>query len=163
MEMPKPGPAHDKLAQLAGNWEGDETVHPSPMDPKGGPAQGSWNFRLGVGGFFLIGDYQEARDGQVNLEGHAVFGVDGDGYVMYWFDSSGMAPSAPPRGTWTADTLVLQHEMPGMGHARYTMVVGDTLKFTIENSADGATWTPFLEGDYSRGLGPGAVEPSETT
>jgi Protein of unknown function (DUF1579) len=163
MEMPKPGPAQERFAQLAGNWEGDEMLNPSPMDPQGGPALGRWNFRVGVGGFFLIADYQESRDGQVNLEGHAIFGADGDEYVMYWFDSSGMLATSPPRGTWTDDTLVLQHHLEGSFYARYTFVLGETLRFTIDNSPDGTAWTTFLEGDYSRGLGPGAVEPNETS
>ena len=40
MEMPTPGAAHFKLERLVGLWMGEERVHPSPWDPKGGDAVG---------------------------------------------------------------------------------------------------------------------------
>src|SRR5262245_27260832 len=121
MDMPTPSPEHQRLSAFTGEWEGKETLPPSPYAPEGGPAEGRWLIRGAVGGFFFIGDYQQARDGSVNLEGHAVLGYDGDQYFMYWFDSSGFVASVPPRGSWQGDALVLEHELAGMGHARYTL------------------------------------------
>ncbi|MGH9025848.1 MAG: hypothetical protein ACRDWD_07010 [Acidimicrobiia bacterium] len=57
----------------------------------------------------------------------------------------------PPRGSWQGDALVLQHQLEGMGRARYTLVVADReLTFSIENSRDGTGWTKFLGGEYQR-------------
>ena len=53
MDMPKPSPGHSKLAKLAGSWVGEETMHPSPWDPKGGTARGRSKSQLGLSGFAL--------------------------------------------------------------------------------------------------------------
>ena len=54
MEMPKPSPGHVLLAKLVGSWEGEETMHPSERDPKGGVAIGRNGQQLSLGGFVLI-------------------------------------------------------------------------------------------------------------
>ena len=38
MEMPTVTDSHKRLHRLAGSWLGQETMHPSPWDPKGGAA-----------------------------------------------------------------------------------------------------------------------------
>jgi hypothetical protein len=40
MEMPKPSDGHRRLERLAGRWEGEEKMEPSPWDPQGGTALG---------------------------------------------------------------------------------------------------------------------------
>ena len=45
--MPAPSQAHRKLAEaLAGRWEGDEVLAPSPWGP-GGPAKGRYVIQIG--------------------------------------------------------------------------------------------------------------------
>jgi len=51
MEMPRPLDEHKRLKSLAGTWEGEETLHPSPWDPKGGTAQGRVGSRHPIVGF----------------------------------------------------------------------------------------------------------------
>ena len=41
MDMPQPGPGHLRMEKLAKPWEGEENMHPSQWDPKGGVAVGS--------------------------------------------------------------------------------------------------------------------------
>ena len=62
MEMPKPGPGHRVLESFAGDWQGEETMHPSHWDPAGGVAQATTTSRVICDGFYVAGDY-EARKG----------------------------------------------------------------------------------------------------
>lgn len=154
MEMPKPAAEHARLAQFAGEWNGEEVMQPSPWDPKGGTAKSRLSARMALNGFYLISDYEQQRGGEVNFRGHGVYGWDPRGrcYTMHWFDSSGIEHGAPSLGTWEGNVLILQHETTHMGFSRYVYeVVGDgqyTMKLQI--SQDGKTWTTFLEGTYTR-------------
>lgn len=53
MEIPKPAPGHLRLETLAGLWEGEETMYPSPWLPEGGHATGRTRSRLALNGFAL--------------------------------------------------------------------------------------------------------------
>ncbi len=153
MEMPRPGDAHRKLEALVGTWEGDETLFPSPWDSKGGKAKASFTAGLELDGFFVIGDYAEERDGKIMYRGHGVFGWDDRerSYIMYWFDSMGGGNVVPARGTWTGDTLTFQHQT-AMGHTRYSYQFTDVDHYVmrLDQSKDGRSWQPFVEGKYKR-------------
>jgi hypothetical protein len=151
MEMPTPSVAHAQLARLAGNWEGQETLSPSPIAPQGGVAVGRYHCHMALHDFFLLADYEQERDGAVTFRGHGVFGWEeaAQRYSMYWFDSTGYFPRGPASGSWDGDTLTLAHEYEG-GHARYVWTVTDgTMRLRIENSRDGRSWTTVLAGTYT--------------
>lgn len=61
-EMPRPTPHHETLRALAGTWTGDERLHPSPWDPKGGSATGHVEARMALRDMFLVMDYRQVRD-----------------------------------------------------------------------------------------------------
>lgn len=153
MEMPRPLEEHKRLKTLAGTWEGEETLHPSPWDPKGGTAHGRIESRLDIDGFFLITDYTQTRGGQVSYRGHGVLGYDRkeSAYTMFWFDSMGDAPPTPARGRWDGQRLVYLQETP-MGHSRYTYEIQDErhYRFLIENSQDGRSWRTFMDARYTK-------------
>jgi hypothetical protein len=153
MEMPKVGDAHRRIHRLAGHWTGEEKLAPSPWGP-GGPALGRTTNRVAVDDFFVVGDYEEEKDGHVVFRAHQVFGIDPQtqDVVWYWLDSMGMPPPQPARGTWTDEnTLVLQSQSP-MGTGRYTFVFDGEkrYRFTLENSRDGKTFTEMMRGDYRK-------------
>ena len=151
MEMPTAGPDHERLAVFAGRWEGEETVWPTPFG-EGGPARGRFDNRMALGGFFLITNYEETKDGVVAYRGHGVYGYERKGavYTMHWFDSMGGGYQHPARGTWEGDSLVFRNETP-QGHARYVHAVdGDTYSFRLEISESGEIWNPMVEGTYQR-------------
>jgi hypothetical protein len=155
--MPKPGPEHERLAQLAGSWIGDETLFPGPWDPKGGKARSTWTARMDLDGLFLINDYAQERDGKVGFRGHGVYGYDpaGKRYTMYWFDSmTGTGQTTVVPGTWEGNRLTFQNQGPH-GHGRYSYEVRskDELLFRMEGSQDGKAWSPFLEGVLERKKG----------
>ena len=152
MDLPTPGPEHIELGRLAGTWEGEETVSPSPWSPQGGTATGRYHSRLALHDFFLLTDYEQEHEGAVTFRGHGIFGWDPDTarYVMYWFDSMGFLPGEPATGAWEGDTLTLTHVYE-RGHARYVWSVGDNeLRMRIESSPDGQEWAVVLDGTYRR-------------
>jgi hypothetical protein len=152
MQMPKPSAAHIKLAALAGEWVGEETLFPSPWAPEKRSAIGRTSNRMDIDGFFLINDYTEEREGEVMFRGHGVYGYDPkrQRYTMHWFDSMGMPPGET-LGTWEGNTLTFQNQSE-MGHSRYVYVLesADAYTFRIESSKDGESWTPMMEGRFRR-------------
>jgi len=153
MEMPRPTEAHRRLHQMAGSWKGEETVHPSPWDPRGGTATGAIESRVALDGFAVVQDYVQSKGGRPVFTGHAVFTWDASrgSYLMYWFDCMGLPPAVPSPGTWTDDAAVFVDENP-MGRSRYTyqFPTPNEMTMKIEMSLDGSTWRPFLEGAYRR-------------
>ena len=144
---------HKKLLALAGKWTGEEKIHPSPWDPKGGTATSRIESRADLDGFFVISDYVEERNGQVSYRGHGVFGYDANEkcYTMNWFDSMGACSPEHSRGKWEGNTLMFQQKGP-MGHSRYTYLFEGEGRYTfrIDQSQDGKQWAPFMEGRYTR-------------
>ena len=152
MDMPRPGAEHEKLKQFAGMWIGEETIHPSPMDPAGGGAKARVENRLALEGFVVVQDYAQEKDGKVGFRGHAVFGYDASRkqYVMDWWDSFGQGRSEY-RGIFQGDRIEFTTDTP-MGKARATFDFprGDRYTFKMEISMDGTLWVPFMEGQYTR-------------
>ena len=153
MEMPNVQEQHRRLEKLAGSWVGEETLSPSPWDPKGGPAMGKIEARVGLDGFFLISDYVQERNGKVSYRGHGVYGYDQKQgrWTMHWFDNMGMGCTGVALGIWEGDKLIFQSQGE-MGHGRftYTFLADGRHNFKLENSMDGKNWQLFMEGNYRR-------------
>ncbi|HET6585026.1 MAG TPA: DUF1579 family protein [Nannocystaceae bacterium] len=152
MQMPEPSPEHRKLASLAGEWVGEEILHPSPWSPETRRALGRFSMRMAVDDLFLVNDYEEERDGRVVFRGHGVYGWDAprERYTMHWFDSMGGSPSET-LGVWSGDELVFTNQGE-QGHGRYIYSVHgpDRLGFRIETSRDGHEWATLMEGAFKR-------------
>jgi hypothetical protein len=103
-----PGDEHRRLAALAGEWSGEETLAASRWSA-GGRAVARVSARMALGGYYLEQDYTGEMDGRTTIEVHAVFAWDEEQrqYLLYWFDSYGFAPQAPGSGQWQEDGLVL--------------------------------------------------------
>lgn len=152
MDMPKPGAAHEKLEKLAGPWSGTETMYPSPWDPKGGEAQGVTRGRVALGGFAVVTDYEQRRDGKVTFEGHGVYVWDGEAkeVVLHWFDSmSGGREEF--RGSWDGDRIALTSKN-AMGFARmsYDFTEPGKLSSAMDMSEDGQSWSRLFDGSYTK-------------
>jgi len=152
MEMPRPTEHHRKLERLAGDWHGEEVMHPSQWDPKGGKAEGRTRSRFALGGFALISDYEQVRGGVVTFSGHGVLTYDGKAgcYVLYWFDCMG-TPAEIFQGDFDGDVLTLAHGGPGM-HARLTYDLSREGRMTtrMEMSPDGNEWKTLFDAHYER-------------
>jgi hypothetical protein len=153
MDMPKPGDVHKQLERLIGEWSGEETLYPSPWDPKGGKATGSVRNRWIVDGFAVVQEYEQRRGKDVTFRGHGVFWFDPASreYVMHWWDSMGAAGSAY-RGQLENDRLMLGAPTPQGGHARtsWTTTGPNSHTFLMEVSPDGQMWQAAMEGRYRR-------------
>jgi hypothetical protein len=147
MEMPTPTAEHRKLEEIAGQWEGEETMHPSPWDPKGGKAIGRIKSRIALGGFALINDYEQERDGKITFTGHGVFTYDTREklYTLTWFDCMGVAPEVF-KGQFEGTILRLSHGGPGM-HARITYDLSEPnhLLTSMEMAQDGVNWARLFD------------------
>lgn len=152
MEMPRPAAGHAKLKSLAGHWEGEETMHPSRWDPRGGTATGTTHSQLALGGFALISDYEQRRDGAVTFSGHGVMTFDPktDRYTLHWFDCMGSPPEIFT-GRFDGERLTVSHGGPGM-HARLSYDLSDPacMLTTMEMSPDGSQWNRLFDGRYLR-------------
>lgn len=153
MEMPKPGDAHARLHTLAGQWGGEEKLHPAPWDPVGGSATAFVNNRIVLGGFAVVQEYEQYRDGTPTFSGHGMFWWDGatNEYVMTWFDSMMGRPS-DFRGSFDGDVLRLVNAMPQGGFSRCSFDCGmpGEYVFLMEVSPDGEHWAPAMEGAYGQ-------------
>ena len=151
MEMPQPTDAHMKLQKLAGRWSGEERLMPSPWDPKGGTAVGKVQNRVSLDGFIVVQDYEQVRGGAVTFRGHGIFSWSQEEqcYIMYWFDSMGMAPNVF-RGNFQNGILTLTNKnSQGFSRAIWDLREGNRHTFRMEGSQDGTTWQTFMEGNYS--------------
>lgn len=126
-------------------------MHPSPWDPDGGVARGRNANRMGLGGFALISDYEQEREGSITFTGHGVYtyAPDDDRYTLHWFDSIGSPPEVFTGG-FDGDVLTLAHG--GGVHVRlaYDFSQPGALGARMEMSRDGAEWKILFEGVYHR-------------
>jgi uncharacterized protein YodC (DUF2158 family) len=150
--MPTPAAGHAFLERLAGDWTGEETMYPSPWDPKGGTASATIKSQVRLNGFACIGEYEQTRHGVTTFVGHSVFTYDpqADVYTLHWFDGLGTRPEVFT-GKRSGESLTVAHGGPGM-HARLTYDVTDpaALKSKMEMSKDGVSWQTFFDGRYRR-------------
>ena len=152
MEMPKPTEAHRNLARFVGNWIGKEKLSPSPWDPKGGTAVGRCHNRVAAGGFVLVHDYEQERNGAVGFCGNGVFSYDGveKCYLLHWWDSMGFGINVF-RGQLEGHTLQLLCQLPqGSSRGTWEFVDDRHYRFLMEVSPDGQQWMTMIEGDYVR-------------
>ncbi len=152
MEMPGPSAGHRKLELLVGEWEGSERMYPSQWDPKGGVAVGRTRSRLALGGFAVISDYEQERDGAITFSGHGVYTFDPktEVYSLYWVDSMGSPPEVF-EGGFTGDVLTLGHGAPPM-HVRliWDLTESGQMASSMEMSDDGVTWNKLFDAAYRR-------------
>ena len=127
-------------------------MYPSQWDPKGGVAHGRNKHSLALGGFALISDYEQERDGAITFTGHGVFTYDPkeDRYSLHWFDCMGSPPEVFA-GKFDGERLILAHGGPGM-HARMTYDLSSpgAFKGMMEMSPDGKEWKVLFDAVYKR-------------
>lgn len=152
MDMPQPTAGHKQLHKLAGNWVGEETMHPSPWDPAGHRAEGKIRSQVSIDGFIVAGNYEQSRGGAVTFRGHAVYWYDTETkkHMLHWWDSMGIAPNVF-EGGFQGDVLTMTTSSP-MGHHKlvYDLSKPNEIRSKMEMSQDGKKWAPMMDGSYRR-------------
>jgi hypothetical protein len=108
--------------------------------------------RVALGGFALVSDYEQERDGVVTFTGHGVYTYSPavDRFTLHWFDSMG-SPTEVFTGGFDGDVLTLAHGGPGP-HARmtYDFSAPGIMEGMMELSPDGVEWKVLFEAVYRR-------------
>jgi hypothetical protein len=148
MEQPKPTPEHKKLERLVGEWAGEEKIAGSPHTTET-TADGTFEFRMDLGGLFAIAEYVEKAGGKTLMAGHGVIGWDAKkkNYTLHWFDTFGSPPGGPSTGNWQGDALKFHQE--GSGNTIFELADGGLI-FRIEMDVDGKGSRPIIVGQYRR-------------
>jgi hypothetical protein len=151
MQMPVPGPEHRRLFEaLSGDFTSDETLFAMAWSPQEQQRHGRTRNRKGLGGLFLVNDYEQLDDGgRVVFHGHGLYGWDPDRlrYTMDWFDSTSFTRAETVLGDWTGDTL--RFESPGKSRYEYQILGPDVYEFRIDLSL-GGEWKPMMKGTFRR-------------
>ncbi len=153
MDMPKPTAAHRLLHALAGDWIGDEKMHPSPWAPQGTRAIGRVKNKAALDGMAVIQHYEQEMSGIVNFKGHGIFTFDHklNQHVLYWFDSMLQSPPNFFKGGFTGSTLVLiSQSEQGQIRASWELAAPEAYSYRMEVSGDGEQWSPMMEATYRR-------------
>jgi Protein of unknown function (DUF1579) len=85
-DFPKPGPEHEKLKELEGNWD-------AVMEMAGQQSKATATYKSICGGMWLASEFQGDLGG-LKFEGHGLDGYDQSKkkYVSVWVDSIENAP-----------------------------------------------------------------------
>ena len=152
LAAPSPLPEHHKLAVFAGEWNGEETVHPSRW-VAGGQATSHVVARMDLNGFYLIQDTRQTRGGKESFATHALFTYDREDrtYKLFWHDSLGYYPPSPASGGWAGTSLILvRGSLRGNARHVYEVVDDNTYNMKIQFSPDAEGWSDVLTGVYRR-------------
>lgn len=150
MDMPKPGPAQEKLKIMIGEWRGQEKMHPTQWMPEGGVRDAKISNRLALDGFAIIQDYAQFDAGKPAFVGHAVIlkNPHADTYQMYWFDL--FSPSVF-EGSFDGKTGAFLSKSPmGTTRASWDFSRPRAYAFKMETSQDGKSFTPMMDGEYQK-------------
>jgi hypothetical protein len=137
-EPPKPGPEHEKLKELVGDW--DCTIKFGNMEAKGAAV-----YKLDFGGFYLIEQF-EGDFGGMKFRGRGQMGYCPlrQKYITMWIDSMSPSPMVMI-GTFDKDGKTLTEEGEGPNHEGKmtkmktvsTMTDKDTVNMTMYEVKDG--------------------------
>jgi hypothetical protein len=152
LAAPSPLEEHRRLAALAGEWNGEETVYPSRWN-QGGPATSHVVARIDLNGLYLIQDSRQIRDGKEIFASHALFTYDREDrlYKLFWHDSLGYFPPSPASGSWIGNVLTLvRGSLRGNARHVYEIVDDNSYSMKIQFSPDAEGWADVLTGVYRR-------------
>jgi Protein of unknown function (DUF1579) len=153
MEMPQPGPEHQKMSYFLGKWHSTATLKPGPWGP-GGPVNGDDECTLMQGGFFVVCK-SEGSGPMGKMSGIGIMGYDATKKSYTWNGFNSMGENESAQGTvagkvWTYNG---QNMMGGKTlKTRYTITEASpsSYDFKAESSEDGTNWTTLMEGHVAK-------------
>jgi hypothetical protein len=108
-EPPKPGPEHEHLKKLVGDWE-------ATMNAGGMESKGSVTYKMDLGGLWLSSAFEGDFGGmKFTGKGYDTYDAAKKKYVGLWMDSMSTSPLVM-EGTYDAakKTMTMTGEGPGM-------------------------------------------------
>jgi hypothetical protein len=114
-QFPKPGPEHDRLKPMAGQWDAKVTAYCTASSSGPERAAGRYTAKLDLGGFFLVTKFKCELAGK-QFQGRGLIGYDSfkKKYVGVWVDS--MSPAIyHSEGAFDAAGKVYTETMEGPG------------------------------------------------
>jgi hypothetical protein len=148
---PKPGPEHRILKQLEGTWE-------ATVSGMGEDSKGTMTWKMGIGGLWLIGDFQgELGGGKFLGKGLDSYDPAKKKYVSVWCDSMSATPLLM-EGSYDKKkkTMTMVGEGPGPDgkKAKYKAVTtrkgNDALQFTMSMVGEDGKDQPLITISYKR-------------
>jgi hypothetical protein len=154
-QPPKPGPEHQKLAGLVGNWtdEGEATESPfEPAEKWSGTIRSEWF----TGNFAVVRhrDEKSSVSGEIHSLDVITYDRREKTYTWYAVNSQGGGGHLS-KASISDDVLTMTSEFQAKGKTykiRYTLkgLGGDRLAFVGEYSEDGTTWKAYLHSTDTR-------------
>ena len=153
-QAPKPDPALQKLHVWVGHWTYEGEYKPGPVGP-GGKVAGEYDGKMILGGFVFQGRWAEKTPAG-ETHGLEIYGYDpaNKNYPFGVYMDNGSIYSGA-MGV-SGNTFDLPGKFIAAGklyEGKVTIVMAaDSMSFTIraEISADGKTWSPFVEAKYTK-------------
>ena len=154
MEMPKPGPELKKLDALAGSWNLDADMKPSPMGPAGKVTE-TEKCEWMEGNFYLVCHLEFKSATMGNGSGLSILGYSADDKVYTYREFNSWGEFGDSKGTVDGDTWTWtsDEKMGGMTMKnRFTMKIlsPTSYSFTFEMSQDGTKWTIVMDGKATK-------------
>jgi len=149
MAMTKPGPEHEVLKHMAGEWT-------ASVEMMGMKEAGTMKTNLALGGLWAVSDFDSKMMGMA-FQGHEIFGWDSakKKYVSCWVDSTSTNMSIT-EGDWDAasKTMTLRGESVDPTGTKVEMInkikVPDADHHTFEMYAGSADGQPMMTITYTR-------------
>jgi hypothetical protein len=151
---PKPGPEHKKVGVFVGHWTYEAEYKAGPLGPAG-KATGVYNAQWVLGGFFVQGQWVE-KGASGETRGIETYGYDplNKNYAQSMYQDDGTIGSGAMTGSeniWNYEGAWVIGGKKYMVKVTFTLAA-DLMSFTQKGdiSADGNSWTPWLEAKYTK-------------
>lgn len=153
MELPKPGPEHQRLTRFVGTWSGEGEAMPGPFGPGG---KSSWTAKCEwFEGKYAVVCHSEGNGpmGPSKALGILTYDPAEKKYTYYGLDSIGFAFYS--KGTVSGDVwdFMSDYTMGGKAYkSRFQIKETSPTSQTFSEamSEDGKTWKPAFEGKESK-------------
>jgi len=154
-QVPKPGPEHEKLGGLVGNWTGEGDCVESPL----GPAE-KWSTKIkaewfgGKAAVVRHADQKGSVSGEIVQLEVLTYDSAAKIYTWYWVDGTGSYTSLA-KGSVSKDVLRVRWSAVANGktykvRATVKGLGSDKVASAVDYSEDGKAWKPLCVGSETR-------------
>jgi hypothetical protein len=134
---------------MAGTFESEDQIHPTPWNPQGGTASTRSTGRMELDHSFLIQDTEQHDNGVIVYRTHAVLGWDAYHQLFTKHVFSGDHGSSWGSGDWDGERLIFDNTIRTQYRYIYTFP-RDGYRFVIETRVGDGIWHPYLTSLYHR-------------